>query len=105
MAAFPDALAQCVGFQRDAGNSDKNWELHHVSRPEAEQIFFNRPIVVTADAKHSQVEARFAALGQANDGRLLLVIFTIRQNLIRVISVRDQSQEERKVYVQAQNKD
>ena len=104
MVGFPESLAECSGFQWDTGNSEKNWELHRVSRAEAEQIFFNRPILVVADAKHSQRETRFAALGQTNEGRRLVLIFTIRETLIRVISARDQSREERRVYDQAQSK-
>ena len=106
MAEFPENLAQCTGFQWDASNSDKNWELHHVSRAEAEQVFFNRPILVASDPKHSGLEPRFAALGQTNDRRRLLLIFTIREStLIRVISARDQSREERRIYAQAQAKE
>lgn len=104
MVDFPDSLAECSGFQWDTGNSEKNWELHRVSRAEAEQIFFNRPILVVADAKHSQRETRLAALGQTNEGRRLVLIFTIRETLIRVISARDPSREERSVYDQAQSK-
>ena len=101
MADFPENLAQCTGFQWDAGNLDKNWDLHQVSQGESEQVFFNRPILVVADPRHSQDEARYAALGRTNEGRRLFVVFTIREGtLIRVISARDQSREERNVYGQ-----
>jgi uncharacterized DUF497 family protein/predicted DNA binding CopG/RHH family protein len=92
VAEFPDNLAQCTGFQWDAGNADKNWQLHRVTRAEAEQVFFNRPILVVADPKHSQFEARLAALGQTNEGRRLLIVFTIREDLIRVISARTRAE-------------
>jgi len=102
---FPDDLAKCAGFQWDSGNADKNWDLHRVSRAEAEQVFFNRPILVVADQPHSQMETRFAALGQTNEGRRLLVVFTVRDTLIRVISARDQSRQERRIYAQAQTEE
>jgi uncharacterized DUF497 family protein len=106
VAEFPGAFAHCTGFQWDDGNSEKNWEQHQVSRAEAEQVFFNRPIVVAADSRHSGDEPRFAALGQTNEGRRLAIIFTIREvTMIRVISARDQSREERKVYAQAQSQE
>jgi len=92
---FPDTLAHCAGFQWDDGNADKNWELHQVSLGEAEQTFFNRPIVVAPDKKHSEKELRFAALGKTDAHRLLTIIFTIRGNLVRVISARDMSRRER----------
>jgi uncharacterized protein len=101
MAEFPETLAHCIGFQWDDGNANKNWDLHQVSRGEAEETFFNRPIVVAADIKHSDREARYAALGKTGAGRLLAIVFTIREDLVRVISVRDMSRRERSVYEQA----
>jgi hypothetical protein len=94
-------LAQCTGFHWDVGNAEKNWELHQVSNAECEQIFFNRPIRVAPDEKHSQQEPRRAALGQSNAGRLLAVVFTVRGTLLRVISARDMSRAERRLYEQA----
>ena len=104
MAEFPENLAECTGFQWDPGNSDKNWDIHRVSRAEAEQAFFNRPILVASDSKHSEREPRYAALGQTNDGRRLMIVFTVRETLVRVISARDQSRPERRVYEQAETK-
>jgi len=93
---FPNSLEQCTGFQWDDGNSEKNWDLHRVSRGEAEQVFFNRPIVVAPDEKHSRMEPRYAALGQTDLGRRLAVVFTIRGALLRVISARDMSKRVKK---------
>ena len=98
MTAFPDALAHCSGFEWDAGNAEKNWEFHRVTRTESEQPFFNRPVLVTAAERHSSEEARYAALGQTNAERLLAIVFTIRGTLIRVISAGDMSRRERRVY-------
>ena len=93
-----DILSNCTGFHWDEGNLLKNWEKHGVSAPECEQIFFNKPLIAGSDKKHSQQETRFFALGQTDIGRLLFVVFTIRNNLIRVISARDMNKHERKVY-------
>jgi uncharacterized protein len=98
---FPTNLAECAGFQWEGGNAEKNWELHQVSNAECEQVFFNRPILVAPDEKHSHREPRRAALGQTNAGRLLSVVFTVRDTLVRVISARDMSREERRLYEQA----
>lgn len=102
MAEFPEGLPECTGFQWDAGNADKNWDLHSVSLAECEQVFFSRPILVAADDKHSQGAPRYAALGRTNAGRVLSVIFTIRGTLVRVISARDASRRERRVYGNAE---
>jgi hypothetical protein len=100
MPGFPDELAHCTGFEWNAGNRDKNWERHGVAPGEAEQIFFNRPVLVAADPEHSQGEPRYAALGQTSEDRLLAVVFTIRGTLIRVISARDMRRRERRRYEQ-----
>ena len=99
MPHFPDDLADCTGFQWDAGNSGKNWERHQVTQGETEQVFFNRPVRV-APAKEVQREPRYAALGQSSAGRLLTVVFTIRGTLVRPISARDMSRRERRLYEQ-----
>ena len=98
MAALPDVLAHCTGFDWDAGNAAKNWALHRVAQTESEQPFFNRPVLVAVDERHSGQEARYAALGRTMAGRHLAVVFTIRGTLIRVISARDMSRRERRVY-------
>jgi uncharacterized protein len=89
---------QIVGFQWDKGKLDKNLEKHDVENWECEQIFFNEPIVILDDPIHSGTEKRWAAFGTTDSGRLLTIIFTIRGNLLRVISVRDMSRKERIFY-------
>jgi len=95
-------LSAVVGFDWDEGNSRKN-EQHGVSTAEAEQVFFNAPLLVLEDEKHSQSEPRFYALGKANDGRRLHITFTLRRDdqYIRVISARDMHRKERAIYEQA----
>ena len=95
---WPDSLAQCEGFQWDAGNSAKIWERHTVAPAECEELFFNSPLVVGSDEEHSGVEDRLYALGQTDTGRLLFAVFTLRRRLIRVISARDMSRGERRIY-------
>ena len=97
-----ERLHRCLGFEWDEGNADKNWIKHRVSCSECEQIFFNRPLVVTNNAKHSQEEPRYYALGRTDTGRQLFAAFTIRGDLIRVISARDMSRRERRIYDRAQ---
>ncbi len=86
------------GFEWDSGNSDKNWFRHQVSQGECEQVFFNEPIIVTTDDKHSQNESRFYLLGTTDSGRMLVVVFTKRKNKIRIISARDMNKKERNFY-------
>ena len=94
---------QITGVDRGVVCERKSIEKHEVSRFEAEQVFFNQPLLVLADQKHSQNEARYHALGKSNDVRLLHIIFTLRSadTLIRVISARDTHRKERNIYEQS----
>jgi uncharacterized DUF497 family protein len=94
-------LDRTEGFDWDAGNRDKNWQKHRVSIGECEEVFFNLPLFLQDSPGRSQIEPRFLALGQTNAGRLLFIVFTVRQNKIRVILARDMSQKERYLYEQA----
>jgi uncharacterized DUF497 family protein len=96
---YKKKLSQCLGFNWDKANIDKNWLKHKVSPAECEQVFFNRPLVVDEDIAHSKTEPRFYALGWTDSKRTLFIAFTIRKNLIRVISARDMSRKEREVYI------
>jgi uncharacterized DUF497 family protein len=68
---------------------------------EAEEIFFNEPLVVMADQEHSEQEARYQALGQTDSGRSLFISFTVRRSLVRVISARDMTRREVRTYEQS----
>ena len=90
-------LARITGFDWDAGNSRKNTHKHGVTQAEAEQIFFNEPLLLVSDERHSDEEVRIHALGVTDDDRTLHISFTLRGagTLIRVISARDMSRKER----------
>jgi uncharacterized DUF497 family protein len=92
----------CAGFQWDKGNIDKNLVKHSVTNLECEQVFFNEPLIILADPKHSFAEKRYAAFGKTDKGRLLAVIFAKRGKLLRVISARDLNSRERKFYEENQ---
>jgi hypothetical protein len=98
---LPDPLSACTGFDWDRANAEKIWERHRVSPGECEEAFFNVPFLVARDEKHSQSEPRYYALGQTEAGRRLFVVFTIRAQLVRVISAPDMSRRERREYGRA----
>jgi uncharacterized DUF497 family protein len=91
-----------AGFDWDAGNERKSADRHAVSQAECESIFFNDPLIVVEDTKHSDAEQRFNALGKTAQNRLLHVTFTLRNDrmLIRIISARDMNRKERSYYEQ-----
>ena len=91
-------LAALDGFDWDEGNREKNRVQHKVEWTEAEETFVNVPILILPDEKHSLAEKRFAVLGRTLADRKIAVVFTIRNNRIRVISARDMSKKERNLY-------
>ena len=94
-------FTKITAFDWDEGNARKN-DKHGVSIAEAEQVFFNEPLLVIVDTKHSEGEGRFHALGKTNENRSLQSTFTLRNagERIRVISARDMHRKERKIYEQ-----
>lgn len=94
-------LSQILGFEWDEGNARKN-EKHGVIQSEAEEVFFNQPLLLLEDAKHSEQELRFHALGKTHEGRKLHITFTLRagNTLLRIISARDMHRKERTIYEQ-----
>ena len=95
-------FGQVTGFDWDAGNARKSVTKHGVGQAEAEQVFFNDPLLVVGDARHSGEEARYHALGRTDGGRLVHATFTLRRDgaLLRVISARDMSRRERMRYAE-----
>ncbi len=85
-----------VKFDWDKGNLTKNWDKHKVHSKEIEEIFFNKPVKIFPDKKHSLKEKRFLALGVTDKTKFLSIIFTIRADKIRIISARKQNKKERK---------
>jgi len=92
------------GFQWDSANATKNYIKHNVTEFECEQVFFNRPLLIETDEKHSKNEKRYFVLGKTDLGRKLFIVFTARKRLLRIISARDMSRREREVYNEKDSK-
>lgn len=101
MHLFP----QFTGFDWDDGNRQKNWRRHKVAWWECEEVFFNQPLYVFQDERHSLAEERYYLLGKTHNHRLLFIVFTRRSSGIRVISAREMSRKERRVYLEKAEKD
>jgi len=88
------------GFDWDEGNARKSNHKHGVTQVEAEQVFFNSPVVLAPDLRHSQLESRFHLLGKTNADRMLHITFTLRfgGRKIRVISARGMHRKELQIY-------
>ena len=95
-----ELLKEVKGFDWNKGNIDKNWKKHKVSAKECEEVFFNEPSILFEDKKHSKKEKRYGIFGITNQKRKLIIIFTIRNEQIRIISARNMSRKERETYEQ-----
>ena len=93
-------FSKLEGFEWDKGNLE-HIQKHNVTPKECEGAFFNKPFILNEDEAHSQTEERFRVYGQTNKSRLLLIVFTLRNNAVRVISARDQNKKERKEFKKA----
>ena len=91
-------LPKPVAFNWDKGNIGKNLIKHNVTDKETEEVFGNKPLKIFKDIKHSEKEERFVAYGRTNFNRSLTIVFTLREEKIRVISARDQNKKERREY-------
>ncbi|MBX2997569.1 MAG: BrnT family toxin [Caldilineaceae bacterium] len=92
-------IPQPIAFEWDDGNEEKIWVRHGVSATEAEECFFDRDKRLLHDHLHTtDFEARYILLGRTRRSRLLLIVFTVRGDSVRVISARDCTPKERKLY-------
>ena len=87
-------------FDWDKNKAKHNLSKHEVSFEEAKTVFDDPLYVDFYDPEHSEDEDRYLLVGQSNRGRLLIVSYTERGNLIRLISAREVTKTERETYEQ-----
>lgn len=92
-------LRKITGFEWDQGNIDKSYEKHGITPNQAEELFTDQELFLLEDVKHSQKEERFTAIGKT-ENKILLVVFTVRRDKIRIISARVANKKERRRYEQ-----
>lgn len=92
-------LSSPIEFQWDKGNIDKNLKGHGVANEEIEEVFFNDRIKVVKDVFRSGKEVRYLLIGRTTFGRKLFIVFTFRNNKVRVISARDLNKKEEGLYL------
>lgn len=91
-------LRKILGFEWDKWNIDKSYSKHGITPNESEEVFLDEDVKIEKDLKHQQQEDRFIAIGKTIDEKILFVIFTIRNDKIRIISGRIANKKEREVY-------
>ena len=81
----------------DAVKAKSNRLKHRVFFSEVEPVFYD-PNAISFEDKESENEARFIVIGLDSLARLVVVAYTYRDSVIRVISARKASKAEQKVY-------
>lgn len=84
-------------FQFDPRKATANFKKHGVSFADAEGIFFD-PLAIHQEDPDTEGEKRFIAIGMGNTGKVLVVVYTLRGENIRLISVRRATRREVKDY-------
>ena len=87
-----------TGFDWDDGNISKNKDKHGLDYWIIEEIFFNHPLLLHQDEKHSLEERHCYALGCSDNGEKLFVVFILINRKIRVMSARLMNKKERTIY-------
>lgn len=85
-------------FEWDESKSETNQRKHGVSFQEAATVFADLLAISFDDPDHSLNESRFLIFGLSKFDRLLTVSFTEKQDVIRIISARETTKTERRIY-------
>lgn len=70
---------------------------HRVFFSEVEPVFYD-PNAISFEDVNSKGETRFIVIGLDSLARLVVVVYTYRNNVIRIISARKASKAEQKIY-------
>jgi uncharacterized DUF497 family protein len=74
---------------------------HRVAQEEVEEVFLNRPRVRFVESGHTRGEDVYAAGGQTEAGRYLMVFFIQkRDHRALIVTARDMDEKERRRYEQ-----
>ena len=84
-------------FQYDPAKAASNLKKHSVSFADAEGVFYD-PLAIHQPDPDSENEERFVAVGMGSAGIILVVVYTLRGEEIRLISARRAARHEVKSY-------
>lgn len=87
-----------IEFDWNPDKANLNVKLHHVTFQEAATVFDDLYACIVDDEDHSAEEHREIIVGYSERNRLLFVSFTVRDEIIRLISARLATQGEREEY-------
>jgi uncharacterized DUF497 family protein len=86
-------------FEWDNSNTNKILSKHGVEPTEIESVFdLKLGVPLGRQVRPKVYEERLCVVGPSLDGRMLSVVFTLRDGRVRAISARPASRKERKLY-------
>lgn len=87
-------------FEWNEAKAASNLKKHGVTFEEALSCFYDQKQVVFYDPDHSEDEDRELMIAHSERGRVLFVAYTLREDIIRIISVRKATRKEEMMYAQ-----
>ena len=87
-----------MDFEWNPAKDEANLRKHGISFVDAATVFSDPLSYTFDDPDHAQHEHRWLTLGRTQSGRLLIVSHTERNRRIRIISAREATKYERKIY-------
>ncbi len=87
-----------MDFEWDDKKAKSNLQKHGVTFEEAMTCFYDPHQIAFYDPEHSEHENREILIGHSSNGRLLVVVYVIRDQNIRIISTRAATKLEAKDY-------
>ena len=87
-----------IRFEWDPRKAASNRTKHGISFEEAATVFGDPLGRIVDDPRHSDAEQRYVLLGHSQRQRLVAVMFTERDEAVRIISARSATRQERRDY-------
>jgi uncharacterized protein len=87
-----------MGFAWDEKKAETNFKAHKVRFAESLSVLEDDHAITITDDESDPYEQRFVSLGMGTKGRLLVVVYSYRQQNIRIISARKAEPHEREQY-------
>ena len=85
-------------FEWNDNKAESNALKHGITFEEAVSVFADPYLLFTEDSRHSQGEVREWAIGEAENGSIVVVVFMMRGEEIRITSARKATKRERQRY-------
>jgi len=89
-----------LNFEWDSKKAESNERKHGITFEEASTIFGDLLSITIDDPSHSIGEDRFITIGTSASGKIIVVVHTDRNDIIRIISARRATKNERRQYEQ-----